>query len=178
MRALKLLMIAAMAAVLPSAASAAVIYDLTLTSSTSPAFNGTGAFTLASAPSASGVTNYTAAQVSGLTFSIGGHTFSQTDANAQLSVLQFVNGALSDITFSDEIGASPNRYALHTTAGYAYYYNNELSAAYGSMTATLAPTSAVPEPAAWSLMILGFGGLGAAMRRRSRQAGETLAFAG
>jgi hypothetical protein len=28
------------------------------------------------------------------------------------------------------------------------------------------PTAAVPEPAAWALMILGFGGIGAALRRR------------
>ena len=27
----------------------------------------------------------------------------------------------------------------------------------------------VPEPAAWALMILGFGGAGAALRRRTRQ---------
>lgn len=178
MRISKLLMIAAMALVAPGAASAAVVYDLSLTNSSSPAFDGTGTFTLASAPSASGVTSYTASQVSGLTFTIGGQTFSQTDAKAQLSVLQFVNGALTDITFADEIGSSPDRYALHTTSGYAYYYNNELSAAYGSMTATLKPASAAPEPAAWGLMILGFGAVGAAMRRRGRRADEAIAFAG
>jgi hypothetical protein len=31
---------------------------------------------------------------------------------------------------------------------------------------TLASATAVPEPAAWALMLMGFGGLGAAMRRR------------
>ena len=30
------------------------------------------------------------------------------------------------------------------------------------------PTGAAPEPAGWALMILGFGGLGAALRRQRR----------
>jgi len=34
--------------------------------------------------------------------------------------------------------------------------------------ATFAPSAAVPEPAAWMLMILGFGAAGAVLRRRSR----------
>lgn len=35
-----------------------------------------------------------------------------------------------------------------------------------SGTATLVSPSAAPEPAAWALMLLGFGGLGAVLRRR------------
>ncbi len=33
---------------------------------------------------------------------------------------------------------------------------------------SLAPTAAVPEPATWAMMLIGFGGIGAAMRRRRR----------
>ncbi len=43
------------------------------------------------------------------------------------------------------------------------------------MTATPDPVSSVPEPAGWALAILGFGGVGAALRRRSRLAASTLA---
>jgi hypothetical protein len=164
MRILKSAMIAALALALPGLASAAVVYDLTLTDAASPAFSGTGSLTLASAPTLSGVTNYSAAQVSALSFTIGGQTFNLTDPGVQLSTVQFVNGTLSDITFAEEIGASPDRFALHTTSGYAYYYNNELSAAYGTITARVA--AAVPEPSTWGLMIVGLGLAGAAMRRR------------
>jgi hypothetical protein len=41
-------------------------------------------------------------------------------------------------------------------------------------TATFdAPTGGVPEPASWSLMLVGFGGLGAVLRRRRGQVGLT-----
>jgi hypothetical protein len=40
---------------------------------------------------------------------------------------------------------------------------------YGSFTLVFTPSGA-PEPATWAMMLLGFGGLGAAMRSRRRQA--------
>ena len=36
----------------------------------------------------------------------------------------------------------------------------------GNVTTFSATTTAVPEPATWALMLLGFGGIGMAMRRR------------
>ena len=38
-----------------------------------------------------------------------------------------------------------------------------------NLTYTISPTSAAPEPATWSLMILGVGGMGAALRTRRRK---------
>jgi hypothetical protein len=172
----KSLMVAAMAVMLPSFASAAVVFDLTLTDASNPAYSGVGQLSLASAPTASGVTNYTAAQVSGLTFTVAGQTF--TASPGSVSAVQFLNGALNDITFAQEIGASPNRYALHTTSGYAFYYNNEQSAAYGTITARPATmAAAVPEPSAWLLMVTGIGIMGAVMRRRTalNRAGKSIA---
>jgi len=172
-------MIAAMAIMLPGVAAAAVVFDLTLTDASNPAYSGTGLLTLDAAPALSGVTNYTAAQVSGLSFNIAGQTF--TASPGSVSAVQFLNGTLTDITFAQEIGASPNRYALQTTSGYAFYYNNEQSAAYGTITARQeATTAAVPEPSAWLLMIMGMGAIGAAMRRRqaSRRAGTSAAIVG
>jgi hypothetical protein len=45
-----------------------------------------------------------------------------------------------------------------------------LSTQGGNVTTFSASTVAVPEPATWALMLLGFGGIGMAMRRRRRPA--------
>jgi hypothetical protein len=55
--------------------------------------------------------------------------------------------------------------------------NNEAA---GTLTvnagSVLVPTAgAIPEPASWALMILGFGGVGAMVRSRKRAAGAALA---
>jgi hypothetical protein len=44
---------------------------------------------------------------------------------------------------------------------------------YGSVAACPAGSGAVPEPASWALMILGFGGVGAMLRRRFKLVGPT-----
>jgi hypothetical protein len=169
---LKSLMAAVAAMALPGVAAAAVTFNLTLTDASAPAYSGTGVLTLDFAPAAVGQTDYTAAQVSNLSFFIDGQTFTATPFN--LSVVRFMNGQLNDITFAQEIGTSPNRFALHTTSGYVFYYGNELQAAYGTITASPAP-GAVPEPASWAMMIVGFGLVGAVLRRRAQATGPSLA---
>lgn len=64
--------------------------------------------------------------------------------------------------------------AAGTYYGYAFSTNNLLnsigfeSVAGAAVAATTAIPSAVPEPASWAMMIMGFGVVGAAMRKRSR----------
>ena len=161
---LKSLMIAVAAIALPGVAAAAVTYNLTLTDASAPAYSGTGVLTVDFAASATGLTQYTASQVSGLSGTIDGQTF--TAAPGAVSAVQFQDGQIRDITFSQEIGASPNRYDLQMTSRYQFSYNNELSNAYGTISASPAGPSAVPEPAAWALMIVGLGLTGAFLRRR------------
>ena len=59
-------------------------------------------------------------------------------------------------------------------SAYSDYSNTTITVAYlltsGSVTA-----AAVPEPAAWSLMIVGIGAIGGALRRRRRQARHSAA---
>jgi len=167
---LKSLLIAGAALMLPMSANAAVTFNLTLTPNAGSTIGGTGTLTLASAPSVSGITDYAPAQVSALTFTIGGQTFSKDDPGVSFNLVRFLDGSLNHIGFAEQIGLTPNRFALHTSGVYAFYYGNLQLASYGKLSATLAPVApqAVPEPATWAMMIGGFGLAGAAMRRRQR----------
>lgn len=166
-------MVAAAAIALPSVASAAVIYNLTLTDASNPTYSGTGVLELnVAAPAGAGIVNYNASQVALLTFTIDGHTFTYGGPNSALSAVQFSNGAFNDITFSQQIGSPAARYSLATTNGYSFYYNNGQAEADGTITSKLA--SAVPEPASWAMMILGLGLTGAFLRRRGAKSVASL----
>ena len=140
-------------------------YDIILTPNAGSLYGGTGVLTVATAPSATTVSTYTQASgaLQALTFSIDGQSFLL--AGASNSLAQFIDGTLTDVTFAEQIGASPNRFTLDTSGVYAFYYNNGQSVSGGTFTASAAPGIA-PEPS--SLLLLGTGalvGLGA-MRRK------------
>jgi hypothetical protein len=52
------------------------------------------------------------------------------------------------------------------TVGFTTVLAGSQSGASGQITISLAAANSVPEPAAWALMLLGFGAIGVAMRRR------------
>ena len=60
--------------------------------------------------------------------------------------------------------AGKHHHRRHQTSG-----NAGNNCCYGAAIDNVAVTAGVPEPATWALMLVGFGGLGAALRsRRSR----------
>lgn len=62
------------------------------------------------------------------------------------------------------LGANFNGVAAGTGALTLYYWDSNLSDNFGEVTFDI--SGAVPEPATWALLILGFGLIGGAMRRR------------
>jgi hypothetical protein len=112
----------------------------------------------------------------GIRFSLsaGSVFFDQHDelAAPDFPQLRFFNGTLSGFDFSAEQG-----HVSATLSGGTFVYSNNLSgaSAFGELDFTSAVTSpvtvaAVPEPGQWALMIVGFGLVGAASRRKRQEA--------
>jgi hypothetical protein len=149
----------------PVGAYASVVYDLTLTATfdtdgTLTPYNGTGTITLSSAPSLTMESDYASAPV---TFLIDGQSFSGT-----ATAVQFLDGNFRNASFSEQIGNSPMRFDLQTSGVYAFYYDNELKEASGTITSSLAPVSTTPLPATFPLFAGGLGFVGYLTRRKKR----------
>lgn len=118
------------------------------------------------------------------TFNFGTLTF--TAAGADLFAIQYNNGNFNGFAFIDEFAFMGGNYQLNIQGGSLSVYQivngnptfNSLVNGYiniGSRAVTnqtpFTPTSSapgVPEPSTWAMMLLGFGGIGVAMRRRKR----------
>lgn len=93
---------------------------------------------------------------------------------------------LSDFSYSDTL-ASEDDYALYTlgftaaSAGVAFAFvqaqgGDNIGPILDNVSlATSSPTGAIPEPSTWALMLVGFGSLGAMLRRRRAATPEAAA---
>lgn len=153
------------ASALSTSAKASVVYDLTLTDPTNSTYDGTGTITLTSAPDPTGLSGPVSAPV---TFLVDGVSFSGTATS-----VEFLDGNFYNASFSEQVGSSPVRFDLQTSGVYAFYYNNELSEASGTITSSLAP-AATPIPAALPLFAGGLGFVGYLTKRRKQNAPKAL----
>ena len=97
----------------------------------------------------------------------GGSTFFDSDSmgqvaqlyNSYISVEAFVNSPYPLRTFRSSATNIEGIYDIYN------YIDNDASYDYGDLVTTSISMTSLPEPTSWALMILGFGGIGAAMRR-------------
>lgn len=77
------------------------------------------------------------------------------------SGVRFNAGSATNIAFFHQDGVDANTYRVN---------GNGTISAFGPATSSrLAAAAAVPEPGTWAMMLIGFGGIGATMRRRRRR---------
>lgn len=84
----------------------------------------------------------------------------------------YAGGFVGPLTFTITSSAGPltiASLAYNTYNGSNIYFTSDLvgsNGQTGNVGATLSATPAVPEPATWALMLVGFGAVGVSMRRR------------
>ena len=103
-----------------------------------------------------------------LTASAGGQSLTLPDnvgGNSGIGGCDASCYALGTFTF---VGAGSDTLSLATKADYNYWHLDDVSVTLLSLP-TPPDTGAVPEPATWAMMMVGFGTVGAGLRRRRRQ---------
>ncbi|HEY2007548.1 MAG TPA: PEP-CTERM sorting domain-containing protein [Rhizomicrobium sp.] len=159
---------------LGSAANASPVYtyDLTLTPGAGSTVGGTGTFEITSMPSATTTSTFSGSSLIDLSINIGGDDFTLADDPA--AAVTFTKGVLTNIKYAYTFSGPNNQThgdTLDLSGVYAFYYNNNLGASYGSFTA-VDPPAAVPEP--FTLSLLGAGLAGAVTLRRAKRAAKGL----
>ncbi len=173
----------ALLAAVPALHASSITYQMTFTSG---GHTGTGTLKLASPPASSGVTSDTLAnqQLQGLTFTVAGQTFDfSSDPSASV---EFVNGQISKINFSQAAGQAPANYTVAFSNGFALYgsdltrplvsgsFNVTPSFVPDDTTSTESATSPTPEPRTLILLITALLGVGFLIVRRRRTAHSAL----
>ncbi len=171
---------AALALFAAPASAADFMFDFTGSGFFGGTLNGSGTLTTDNVTFVNALNGYSAQTITGITGTFNGSAItglaSVTGSNNlfYLSGPFFVDG--NGLGFTTASGVSANLFVTNDTA---YRVNTQGAGLLtGLVTARVSPvaiTAAVPEPATWAMMLIGFGGIGVAMRRRKTVAAPQFA---
>lgn len=162
----------ALAIVAASPASAAqYLFDFSGSGIFGGTLNGNGQITTSDASFINPLNGYTAQNITGITGTFNGSAITGLAALFGANNLYYLTGPFfvdgNGLGFTTAADVSANLFVTNDTS----YRVNTMGAGLltGGVTAkSSAVAAAVPEPATWAMMLLGFGAVGFGMRRRSR----------
>ncbi len=95
-----------------------------------------------------------------------------TNPASPVTLLQIFSGGTQTTAGTTLVTSSPgtqlNYGTLTANTWYTFQYTANMASGGGNISGTASIYAAVPEPATWGLMLIGFAGIGMAMRRRRR----------
>lgn len=153
------------------AAAAQYMFDFSGSGFFGGTLNGTGNITTNDASFTNPLNGYTAQTITGITGTFNGSSITGLGNAFGANNLYYLSGPFfvdgNGLGFTTAAGISANLFITNDTA---YRVNTQGAGLLtGLVTATSSPVAAaVPEPATWAMMLLGFGAVGFGMRRRTR----------
>ena len=165
--------VAAIAIMASTPAMAQQQYTFDFTTTGAPFFGvaGTGSGTLTT----NGITidsrGFTAQMITAITGSFNGSTITGLASPFGANNLFYVTGPSfvdgSGLGFNTTAGTSVNLFFQDSVGSYRINTTGPFTSSLVTARSSAA-VAAVPEPATWAMMLLGFGGIGVAMRRRRK----------
>ena len=153
------------------ASAAQYVFDFSGSGFFGGTLNGSGNLTTDGTSFVNPLNGYTAQTITGVTGTFNGSAITGLASVFGANNLYYLSGPFyvdgNGLGFSTAAGVSAN---LFVTNGTSYRVNTQGAGLLtGLVTANSAPVAAaVPEPATWAMMLIGFGAVGYGMRRRKR----------
>ena len=157
----------ALAAAAPANAATFISsYNFTVTNTSGPVPNQSGSFSLELDD-----VDLSHVVLTAINYTLGAVSFDTVSAGAEaVGTTQIrIGGVVSGLNTIDQAAGVADfflRFDRNTLETLNYVYYDGVTPAFGGAPGDVTVTAAVPEPAAWAMLILGFGLVGSAMRKR------------
>lgn len=152
------------------ASAAQIAFDFAGSGFFGGTLNGAGTLTTNDTSFTNPLNGYTAQQITGITGTFNGSAITGLANVFGANNLFYLTGPFfvdgNGLGFTTASNVSANLFITNDTSYRVNTQGAGLLTGLVTANATVAATPAVPEPATWGMMLIGFGAIGASMRRR------------